>query len=183
MIFTGSVAGLRGLAFFAQYGASKHGVVGLAKSLAAEWGQFNIRLNSVHLSATKVEWFRPNCADSDDNPAIQPLAATRHRRRRRLAGWPRTKPGTWPGTGCLSTWVRFFADRLVGQSSRVTASREAFNCFSEGRSSRSPPASSRSRQELQIDSAGLILARLGTPRAHLRKPTKRLARDFDSLAE
>jgi SDR family mycofactocin-dependent oxidoreductase len=48
IIITSSVAGLRGLPFLAHYAASKHGVVGLAKSMAVELGQFNIRVNTVH---------------------------------------------------------------------------------------------------------------------------------------
>jgi SDR family mycofactocin-dependent oxidoreductase len=48
IVITSSVAGLRGLPFLAHYAASKHGVVGLAKSMATELGQFNIRVNTVH---------------------------------------------------------------------------------------------------------------------------------------
>ncbi len=48
IIITSSVAGLRGLPFLAHYAASKHGVVGLAKSMANELGQYNIRVNTVH---------------------------------------------------------------------------------------------------------------------------------------
>lgn len=48
IIITSSVAGLRGLPFLAHYAASKHGVVGLAKSMANELGQHNIRVNTVH---------------------------------------------------------------------------------------------------------------------------------------
>ncbi len=48
IVITSSVAGLRGLPFLAHYAASKHGVVGLAKSMANELGQHNIRVNTVH---------------------------------------------------------------------------------------------------------------------------------------
>jgi SDR family mycofactocin-dependent oxidoreductase len=48
IIITSSVAGLRGLPFLAHYAASKHGVVGMAKSIANEVGQYNIRVNTVH---------------------------------------------------------------------------------------------------------------------------------------
>ena len=48
IIITSSVAGLRGLPFLAHYAASKHGVVGMAKSMANELGQYNIRVNTVH---------------------------------------------------------------------------------------------------------------------------------------
>ncbi len=48
IIITSSVAGLRGLPFLAHYAASKHGVVGLARSMANELGQHGIRVNTVH---------------------------------------------------------------------------------------------------------------------------------------
>jgi SDR family mycofactocin-dependent oxidoreductase len=48
VIIISSVAGLRGLPFLAHYSASKHGVVGLARSMANELGMHNIRVNTVH---------------------------------------------------------------------------------------------------------------------------------------
>jgi SDR family mycofactocin-dependent oxidoreductase len=48
IVITSSVAGLRGLPFLAHYAASKHGVVGLARSMANELGQFGIRVNTIH---------------------------------------------------------------------------------------------------------------------------------------
>lgn len=46
--FTGSVAGVRGLPFLADYAAAKHGVVGLCKTLANELAPHYIRVNTVH---------------------------------------------------------------------------------------------------------------------------------------
>lgn len=48
IIITSSVAGLKGLPFLAHYASSKHGVVGLAKVLANELGEHDIRVNTVH---------------------------------------------------------------------------------------------------------------------------------------
>jgi SDR family mycofactocin-dependent oxidoreductase len=48
IIITSSVAGLRGHPFLSAYAASKHGVVGMAKSIAVELGQYNIRVNTIH---------------------------------------------------------------------------------------------------------------------------------------
>ena len=48
IIITSSVAGLRGLPFLAHYAASKHGVVGLARSMANELAPHNIRVNTIH---------------------------------------------------------------------------------------------------------------------------------------
>lgn len=46
--FTSSVAGMIGLPLLADYVAAKHGVTGLAKTLANELAQYRIRVNSVH---------------------------------------------------------------------------------------------------------------------------------------
>ncbi|MFJ9088947.1 mycofactocin-coupled SDR family oxidoreductase [Streptomyces sp. NPDC102384] len=48
IVFISSVAGLRGLPLLADYVAAKHGVTGLAKTLANELGPHRIRVNSVH---------------------------------------------------------------------------------------------------------------------------------------
>ncbi len=48
MILTSSVAGLKGLANSVHYNAAKHGVVGIMRSIANEFGQYGIRVNTVH---------------------------------------------------------------------------------------------------------------------------------------
>jgi SDR family mycofactocin-dependent oxidoreductase len=48
IVVTSSVAGLRGLPFLADYSASKHALVGLARSVANEVGQHMIRVNTIH---------------------------------------------------------------------------------------------------------------------------------------
>lgn len=48
VIVISSVAGLKGQPFLGAYVASKHGVVGLVKTLANELGDHGIRVNSVH---------------------------------------------------------------------------------------------------------------------------------------
>ena len=48
IIITSSTAGLKGLPTLAQYTASKHAVVGLMRTLAAELAPHMIRVNSVH---------------------------------------------------------------------------------------------------------------------------------------
>ncbi|MCU1656790.1 MAG: short-chain dehydrogenase/reductase [Pseudonocardiales bacterium] len=48
VIATSSVAGIKGLPFFAPYVAAKHGIVGIARSLANELASHHIRVNTVH---------------------------------------------------------------------------------------------------------------------------------------
>jgi SDR family mycofactocin-dependent oxidoreductase len=48
IIAISSAAGIKGLPFFAPYVAAKHGVVGIAKSMANELAQHRIRVNTVH---------------------------------------------------------------------------------------------------------------------------------------
>ncbi|GEM29005.1 3-ketoacyl-ACP reductase [Nocardia neocaledoniensis NBRC 108232] len=48
VVFTSSVAGLKGYPFMAHYVASKHAITGLAKSMANELGAHSIRVNTVH---------------------------------------------------------------------------------------------------------------------------------------
>ncbi|HVV10477.1 mycofactocin-coupled SDR family oxidoreductase [Amycolatopsis sp.] len=55
IVFTSSVAGLRGAPFLASYSAAKHGVVGLATSLANELAPYRIRVNSVHPNGVDTE--------------------------------------------------------------------------------------------------------------------------------
>jgi NAD(P)-dependent dehydrogenase (short-subunit alcohol dehydrogenase family) len=47
-ICTSSTAGIKGLPFFAPYVAAKHGVVGIARTMANELGRHRIRVNTVH---------------------------------------------------------------------------------------------------------------------------------------
>jgi (+)-trans-carveol dehydrogenase len=48
VVMTGSQAGMHGGRNCLSYVASKHGVVGLMRALAMEWGEYGIRVNSVH---------------------------------------------------------------------------------------------------------------------------------------
>lgn len=48
IILTSSTAGRKGLPFKAHYSAAKHGVVGLCGTFAAELGEYDIRVNTIH---------------------------------------------------------------------------------------------------------------------------------------
>lgn len=54
VILTSSSAGLKGLSGVGHYVASKHGVVGLMRSLALELGPRNIRVNSIHPTGVRT---------------------------------------------------------------------------------------------------------------------------------
>jgi (+)-trans-carveol dehydrogenase len=55
LILTSSTAGIKGFPTLAHYTAAKHGVVGLMKALAGEFGQYNIRVNTVHPSSVDTD--------------------------------------------------------------------------------------------------------------------------------
>ncbi|MCF6390865.1 mycofactocin-coupled SDR family oxidoreductase [Mycobacterium sp. MBM] len=58
IVIIGSTNGLRGTANTAHYSASKHAIVGLARSLANELGPHNIRVNVVHPGAVGTAMVR-----------------------------------------------------------------------------------------------------------------------------
>ncbi|MGB5795523.1 MAG: mycofactocin-coupled SDR family oxidoreductase [Mycolicibacter algericus] len=84
IVIIGSTNGLRGTAKTAHYTASKHAVVGLARTLANELGPLGIRVNTVHPGAVATPTvrneatYRRLCPDID-NPteadAVRVLAA------------------------------------------------------------------------------------------------------------
>ena len=47
LVFVASVASIRGIPYAAHYGASKHGLLGLSRSLAAEYAKTNLTVNAV----------------------------------------------------------------------------------------------------------------------------------------
>ena len=49
--FISSAAGLRGYPYLAHYAATKHGLVGLMRSMTLELGQYDIRVNTLHPGA------------------------------------------------------------------------------------------------------------------------------------
>lgn len=64
-----SVAGLLGIADRAAYNASKHGLVGLTRTLAAEWGGRGVRVNAVCPGWVKTEMDAADQADGSYSDA------------------------------------------------------------------------------------------------------------------
>jgi NAD(P)-dependent dehydrogenase (short-subunit alcohol dehydrogenase family) len=55
IVLVGSTASIGGFAGRANYAAAKHGVAGLAKTLAIEWGRFGLRVNAVAPGSIETE--------------------------------------------------------------------------------------------------------------------------------
>jgi NAD(P)-dependent dehydrogenase (short-subunit alcohol dehydrogenase family) len=58
IIITSSIAGLRGNSGLSAYNASKHAVIGLMRSVAAEGGPHNIRVNTINPSPVEGRMIR-----------------------------------------------------------------------------------------------------------------------------
>lgn len=76
MVATSSTAGIKGLPFLGPYVASKHGVVGICRSLANELGKHSIRVNTVHPSGVDtpmVEGLGGVNQFIEGDPAVGPI--------------------------------------------------------------------------------------------------------------
>ena len=104
-----SIAGLVGIGDRAAYNASKHGLIGLTRTLAAEWGGRGIRVNAVSPGWVKTEMdvadqARGSYSDADiegrvPNGAIR--IARRRRNRYRFPGRPAgERVHQWPCARC-----------------------------------------------------------------------------------
>lgn len=82
IIAISSIAGLRGIPNVAQYCAAKHGVVGLATSLANEVARYGIRVNTIHPTnvhtpmidnPASAKIFRPDLQDATLSDGVKVL--------------------------------------------------------------------------------------------------------------
>jgi SDR family mycofactocin-dependent oxidoreductase len=71
IVITSSVAGLRGVPFVGHYAATKHGVVGLCRTLANELGEYRIRVNSIHPAGVSTPM-------NDDPGLLELIAQHKH---------------------------------------------------------------------------------------------------------
>ncbi len=90
-----SVAGLLGIADRVAYNASKHGLIGLTRTLAAEWGGRGVRVNAVCPGWVKTEMDEEDQADGDYTDA-------------EIVG--RTPMGRFAAPGDIARAVAFLAD-------------------------------------------------------------------------
>lgn len=65
VINVASVAGLHGAPGLAYYSAAKHGVIGLTKTLAVEWGDAGVRVNAICPGWVKTELNQPFWSDEN----------------------------------------------------------------------------------------------------------------------
>lgn len=75
VILISSSAGLKAMPFLAHYDASKHGVTGLARALAAEWARYGVRVNTIHPCGVDTEMcveaaFAPVANAMAENPKL-----------------------------------------------------------------------------------------------------------------
>ncbi|WP_454806058.1 SDR family NAD(P)-dependent oxidoreductase [Paraburkholderia fungorum] len=78
VIFTSSIAGIRGNRSLGLYSLSKAGSASLARNLAVEWGSSNVRVNAISPGVIRTDFARPIV--SDDAAAQRRLAITPLRR-------------------------------------------------------------------------------------------------------
>ena len=75
-----SVAGLLGIADRAAYNASKHGLIGLTRTLAAEWGGRGVRVNAVCPGWVKTEMEQYSPTSQNTRAEVPRSADRRHAR-------------------------------------------------------------------------------------------------------
>jgi SDR family mycofactocin-dependent oxidoreductase len=107
IVLISSTGGFQGFPNFGHYVAAKHGVVGLARTMANELGQHNIRVNTVHPTSVLT--------DMIDNPAMYRLFRpdlenpTRDQFREALLGAMNVLPVPWVDPRDISNAVAWLA--------------------------------------------------------------------------
>lgn len=94
IIITSSVAGLKGLPFLGHYTAAKHGITGLAKTLANELGEYDIRVNTISTRTASAPAWAAIPASPKRWPPAAPWAPCSSRPCRT----------TWPSRRTSPTW-------------------------------------------------------------------------------
>ena len=144
IVNTASVAGLTGSPGLPAYVASKHGVVGLTRAAAIEYGREKIRVNCVCPGPIRTPMMsrlltgRPRWNSASPPPNRSSAWASRRRLARRSRGYARTRPPMLPDLRCKSTVDTW---RSEG-GPELESATQTFHCFAMlSRSLCKPPPS------------------------------------------
>ncbi len=123
IINVSSTSGTRGNAGQANYAAAKAGIVGLTRSLAREWGRFNIQVNCVAFGLIDTRLTRPKEAGARIDRSGQEVALgiPEEIRRQSVSLIPMGRPGTpEEAAGAILFFASPLSDYVSGQVLEVT---------------------------------------------------------------
>ena len=118
-----STSGTRGNAGQANYSSVKAGVVGMAKTLAKEWGQFNIQVNAVAFGRidTRLTQAKEKGETIHREDAEIAIGIPEERLERTTSMIPMGRPGTpEEAAGAIFFFASPFSDYVSGQVLEVT---------------------------------------------------------------
>ena len=118
-----STSGTRGNAGQANYSSGKAAVLGLTKTLAKEWGQFNIQVNAVAFGRIETRLTQPKERDEKIHQGEVDIAIgiPSERLERTTPLIPMGRPGTpEEGAGAILFFASPFSDYVSGQVLEVT---------------------------------------------------------------
>lgn len=118
-----STSGTRGNAGQANYSSGKAAVLGLTKTLAKEWGQFNIQVNAVAFGRIDTRLTQPKEKDEKIHRGDADIAIgiPSERLERTTPLIPMGRPGTpEEGAGAIFFFASPFSDYVSGQVLEVT---------------------------------------------------------------
>jgi len=113
-----STSGTRGNAGQANYSSAKAAVVGMAKTLAKEWGQFNIQVNAVAFGRIETRLTQPKEKEEkiQRGDAEIAIGIPRERLERTTPLIPMGRPGTpLEAAGAIFFFASPFSDYVSGQ--------------------------------------------------------------------
>src|SRR5262249_21452642 len=118
-----STSGTRGNAGQANYSSGKAGVVGLARTIAKEWGQFNIQVNTVAFGRIDTRLTQAKEKDEKNRRGDAEIAIgiPAERLERTTPLFPMGRPGTpLEAAGAIFFFASPFSDYVSGQVLEVT---------------------------------------------------------------
>lgn len=118
-----STTGTRGKAGQANYAAGKAGVIGLTKTLAKEWGSFNIQVNAAAFGMIDTRLTQPKSGErfTERDGVRVVLGIPQHMRETAINTIPMGRPGTIEeAAGVLFFFASPYANYVSGQVLEVT---------------------------------------------------------------